>query len=789
MVVGISPITKDVMTCITQSLEVLYTVWQAYGFNQNFNLKATSLHWAKLTQAAGGDWMSVAKYKLAAFFSFHMQQVTPECPFPKEMDKPSVLLGGKAFRWQRRYLMRSQLKVSFLTSILQSKKGMPRPGPEDLEKAVEKTVAKLTGEPIAAKRGKSLINWGDADLVHPKIEQLLAPVTIKEQLRRTVKELFSDVKFSVADRIKAFFPSTSANYINSRSNAGAVGFLLQHPDLLKGLRRPGGYLTVTRDPRQQEEHIEAEEEDRIILDTTALEHNFEELWHRMLYEANLEEPHVEPVALAEALKKRVISKGPPILYTVLRPLWKKVHTILRQHPIFCLIGTPITEEILLNVLGSDLKEGEAFLSGDYEAATDNLYSWVSEEIADAISEELQLLGIEKRLFIRALTGHLIRGLPQRNGQLMGSIVSFPVLCIANAAASRWAAELAENKPLQLKQCKMLINGDDVAIRGKASVYQFWRTITSAFGLKESIGKTFLSTKFVNINSTNFTYEETPHPLVCTSKDGNAIVRQCRYTLVPYVNMGLISGLKRSQGVIGLDDQDDPRNNIGVRASELLRLCPPALRGNIYNLFLRKHKQLLAKTHVPWFLPRWLGGLGLPITEEHKPSELDLSLARLAVFNWKKKHPTQLGISESPWYLRQAAEKALPQPESTFEKSALTEDYEKLVGLQTVNLLFDSHSGLADLYKKTQGRSRAGKIIKYNSQFYDPKRFKHLPKPFTIEQIQYQALYSYIRVQFKSSHNPFGIGTDSFESTPNVVRVRHSNVFSPLSLAHTIGGLD
>ena len=225
-----------------------------------------------------------------------------------------------------------------------------------------------------------------------------------KQLRRTVKEIFEGESFSFEERMRPFMPSTSANYIRSRKEAGAIGAILDHPELLKGLRKAGGVFKAERKASASEEKIARTDESVTISGT--MEDTFKTFWFRILKIAKDEIPRVEPVALAEALKVRVITKGPPFAQTVLRALWKKLHTVMRHHKVFELIGHPVDELYVRNQMGLDLKEDEVYLSADYEAATDNLQPWVSETIADEISICLNLSEIERELMIRILTQHV-----------------------------------------------------------------------------------------------------------------------------------------------------------------------------------------------------------------------------------------------------------------------------------------------------------------------------------------------------------------------------------------------
>jgi hypothetical protein len=514
-----------------------------------------------------------------------------------------------------------------------------------------------------------------------------------------------------------------------------VGTLLES-GLLEGLRTPGGALRTKEKNRKEEEEITNDEirPYEVTVETEDLEKRFQTLWHRLIKKAETEEPLVKPVALPEALKVRMITKGPPYQQTVLKSLWKFVHTVLRKQRTFQLIGKPVTEEIILNVLGRDLKQGEQYLSGDYEAATDNLKSWVSNCIADTMADELKLAAIERKLLVRSLTGHIFENkLPQIRGQLMGSITSFPVLCIANAAMCRWALELAFRKKILLRDAPLLVNGDDCAMRGPEELYRFWHAITSAAGLIESIGKTYLTPNFVDINSTSFLRGES-HSIVGASGKK----RQCPFWLTRYVNIGLLRGLKRS-GVVGLSDLSDAANNVGARARELMDYTPQRLQESCMREFISYHKDLMSKTHCPWYVPEWLGGLGLPSGNWGRPSDLDLRIARRILLNWKKERPVPPNTSKTPWKVWKRAQKDLPEPVYCNEKNAATEEYTSIVGMKCYDLLFDSDVTIDDLYELTEfgGYQSA---LKHNARLWSPEHTGGLPKPLSEEDLKFRAMY-------------------------------------------------
>jgi len=743
--VGRPPLSEKDRKDVRQSLVVLFKALQIFGLRAEFH-EPTLEHWCQLAEAANGDWMKTVKYKLNAFYAVHESQPLPKAPWPagSVADQPHILIGGAVYRFLRMYKAKTDWPC-LLQTIKRASKGMPRASEKAKQKKVEEYITEITTPPKSSER-KFALDWHELDENFPaKIDIGINHETAKEQIKRTIHEIFQGESYTLLDRQRAFFPSTSANYINNVKAAGAIGSIIDHSGLLAGLRSPGGALeTRTRHAKDEEEQRRAEESwqesERTEVEETEFERRFATLWYRILKEADQEVANAEPVALAEALKIRIITKGPPFTMTALRPLWKKLHTVLRQHPTFCLIGEVLNEGILLQRLGYHLRDDEVYLSGDYESATDKIHSWASEYAADCICDELKLEEVERRMLKKALTGHILRGRPQRVGQLMGSIVSFPLLCILNATMCRWAIELAERQVRKLVDCRMLINGDDVVIRSKEEIGRFWRLTTSFIGFVESVGKSYVSRSFLEINSTRFDRTDSDHRIIVPDRrTGEPVTRVTRIVQTPYVNMGLLLGLKRSQGKAGLKDLEDPRNSVGHRARELLRTCPEHLRHKTMSEFLNVHRNMLNIPRIPWFVPEWLGGFGIPSGDWGEPSELDRRQARAILLEWKKRRPIALGRPGAAWHVWELAERRMPKPHYSEVKGPLTELYDSLVGKHVVNLLFDSRLQLNDLRKEVTA-TRVGKALRHNSKIWTPKAGA-LPQPMSDTEMQFRRQYT------------------------------------------------
>jgi hypothetical protein len=457
--------------------------------------------------------------------------------------------------------------------------------------------------------------------------------------------------------------------------------------------------------KEEQEILDDLPENERVKETIGLHYNGEKLcriWKDYIYpelleQALIESPDTLIIGLPEPLKVRCITAGPPLTQTALHPLQKWLWRTLKSNSVFSLIGTTVTQEIVEKQLGF-LEDNAEFISGDYKASTDNLHSWVSECLLDELMIVLEDNSKNSKgdvnnkvptewwpklriLCKRALTGHfllhpdmmeeyrkldsempsrdamLASGMlkQQQEGQLMGSIISFPFLCLANAAFCRYAMEISESKNFRIVDreipyhdlAPLLINGDDCVFKGlKEILYKIWLKIAGYGGLESSVGKTFVSREFLTINSCQFKY---------SFKEFDWY-RSGHYKELKYVNMALIYACKKD-GIRGKDFYQ-----MGSLSQDLKRTCPEELFKLAAKLQLKLAKQRryeviverqfrsacreddrngeqkgrlvpmmkdgllcvrevktasLVNAHVPWFLPQWLGGLGIvPFKKEH-----------------------------------------------------------------------------------------------------------------------------------------------------------------------------
>jgi len=665
-------LTEEGIQFVRKSVDVIYALMRLFGFDdEGVKKKGTYDHWIACARKVGCP-VKFVKWKISAFYAFHKSDLTETQQLPpsvlvKGEDNPGCLVGGRGYKFL--CLMRNRdplMWENFITSVLYSKKGMPRPYKKILEASARATFKTLTTKIPEVISNEFLVSWADAEKLPHEVEYFLSQKSMTAQLQRTVREIFDEEKYLLADRIQPFFPSTSANYNRTRSQAGTLGEIFNHPTILQGLQssepvikfidgskvsevidQPRTDQSFSSDPYKNTTKVKRVEYGGVMVDLSDLEEKFAMLYHRMVGEALKEPPLVDLVMLPEALKVRGISKGPAFHYAVLKPLQKKLWSTMKKIHVFHLIGKPVTADIVQERLGAKLGPGEKYLSVDYSDATNQMYSWVSEVIVREICVILDIVGDEARLVEESMTKHLITDpddkdhiLPQNNGQLMGSIISFPILCIANAAICRWMLELSNLRKIPLRDANLAINGDDAVMRCTEEGRLLWEKIGSFCGLRPSVGKVYFSSRFLNINSTTYNYHQdgyesftTKRLKYSTDEDTGRVTQECKIThrmrhfeLVKYVNLGLLFGLKRSGGKTELDTEMGG-TTLGVCAQDLIASSPHYLHETLMSQYLWLNDKVLKTFAVPWFLPESLCGLGLPSVGRFCPTKFDLQVAR------------------------------------------------------------------------------------------------------------------------------------------------------------------
>jgi len=203
----------------------------------------------------------------------------------------------------------------------------------------------------------------------------------------------------------------------------------------------------------------------------------------------------------------------------------------------------------------------------------------------------------------------IKPFKQTNGQLMGSTLSFPVLCIANlicyvAAFNRFWASIGSGRRMRLDDICALINGDDSLFPCNARIYAFWKEACAEMGFQLSPGKCLVHRSIATVNSMQWYYNWATKT----------------WTFDPYFNTGLL--LRAGSGKIarlstGLGD------SVAYDLASVWNEMKPGCADEIQAFadYLRLHKEKINKmTHsglYNLFLPIQIGGLGFHRPEQNK----------------------------------------------------------------------------------------------------------------------------------------------------------------------------
>ncbi|QJT73683.1 RNA-dependent RNA polymerase [Botrytis cinerea ourmia-like virus 17] len=155
---------------------------------------------------------------------------------------------------------------------------------------------------------------------------------------------------------------------------------------------------------------------------------------------------------------------------------------------------------------NDRKDGESYISGDYTAATNKIYSEAVQVIVNEIAHTPELTSTEREVFVESFRDmwwfSLADSGAMKRGSPMGSLCNFPILCLLNKACFEIACDnLLGRRRKELKRVK--INGDDIMFAGTPSLYGEWRRVTGIYGLEVNESKTEISKRWLDLNSQSY----------------------------------------------------------------------------------------------------------------------------------------------------------------------------------------------------------------------------------------------------------------------------------------------
>jgi len=345
--------------------------------------------------------------------------------------------------------------------------------------------------------------------------------------------------------------------------------------------------------------------------------------------------------ITEALKVRLITKGNTFRYWISRFYQKGLWKHLQSFPQFVLTGKVLDPTDLLNMLDREKRAGvshfDKFVSGDYKAATDRLNIEYTKEAFEASLGKCMDYGDDLKEVLRSVlyeqdlhypqkyagtvqtldeegnpvlladefgvmrevfnTSDLL-SVRQKNGQLMGSTLSFPILCIINLVCYWRALEDYLGHAVKLEDLPVLVNGDDILFRCNDEFYLVWRKYISKVGFVLSLGKNFVHKNVLTVNSTYYRYVREP-------RKGGFYES---FKLLGYLNVGLLIGQKKTGG------NNNSVKPIWDQHNELVDWAVDPLRASRRFMHYRMNEikeltRICDNTTANLFLPFEFGGLG------------------------------------------------------------------------------------------------------------------------------------------------------------------------------------
>jgi hypothetical protein len=542
------------------------------------------------------------KYLTAAWAARSMHQELPSVP--KGFDERWLYAGITGSRMRRFLDLRTEdQRLKFFQAMLMAKRATA-PVPESfVDGEYEAHEARLTTPPAPL------------------------PYWFAAEIKRTVEEVFPRKPFR--PRSELLLPSERAHFghcgvadggafgkmvqtardsCHTESSIHGVAIYCQFDQILAASVHTDGLPELLEMRERAGRTVEIRGFGTWVSDnvTHSFTHGSVETNESVSYDPTIEPANAAPSAVLEACKVRMITKGPVKLQWLGRYLQKFLWSTVRSHATFRLIGQPLTEADIDSFWGK-CPTRSWWLSGDYKAATDYLSADASNLCWEAIMDRCELNGFWGDLGERLLTGHTLwydqgtRAVQQRNGQLMGSVVSFPILCLVNACVNRYVMEQAYDQRFSLLDTGMLINGDDCLLHLPPSAYGLWQACTSAVGLKMSVGKNYFSDRFVVINSRTFVPRGTPWSRYVGLADAHKI---------RFINPGNLHGVGRVLSSVA----EDSKTGFLSRCGTLVDNAPQELRDELIDTWVYLNAEKLKDMSDPrqsWFLPRFAGGLGLP----------------------------------------------------------------------------------------------------------------------------------------------------------------------------------
>ena len=182
---------------------------------------------------------------------------------------------------------------------------------------------------------------------------------------------------------------------------------------------------------------------------------------------------------------------------------------------------------------------------------------------------------------------------QQNGQLMGHVLSFITLCIANICSYWKSREDSIGRKISLAELQekyfVYVNGDDILFKSDDRHYKQWLSTIKEFGFEPSVGKNFFTDKFLQINSQLYRID-TYFDEECMETKLKELV------FIPFVNFGFITNRAKNDcskdltvqriGMQGLEEDSmiGRLKSMGFIRSKLIDGLSSKIREKVISLF-------------------------------------------------------------------------------------------------------------------------------------------------------------------------------------------------------------
>lgn len=528
----------DLSGSIETATKVVLTLWSALrshwslDFDENLNNLIDSVVWYAPMCGEEQEFIPFLKYQLSYLFAKGERQLElPERPEWIHHINGLVLPGFLGSFFKTRCFGSTLKNREFRNTVLNGiKKGLPQMGPFHLLKNLRAMKARLT-------------------------VQRETPSCLLDEVSRTAKEIYpGGVKYEDWFGAQPWtMASSHASFERSRSSGGNLQLLRD----LDGEFSRHMYLECDSlaamywDPSRGTTH-------EVRWPGRTLEQVYNSVQRYSVLSSAERNGFAKAKPIFEPLKVRMISAGDilsnGLFGNLQKLLWKK----LQRFDQFSLTGKSVMCDDIRDLDYESLvrlgKGYKYWVSGDYSAATDNLNTDATRAVIDAISVD----PITRAVLVRGLQKTRIdfdsiqlEGVPEpfdmTNGQLMGCVFSFPILCIINLAVYRASLEAETGERYRIQDLPVRVNGDDILFKTTKSHYFTWSGLIKGVGFEKSVGKNYMSKSMAMINSTYF-------------RTDKKIVK------VPYFNLGWCTGVsKGGSGSMMKGDSEEEQTILKIQA--------------------------------------------------------------------------------------------------------------------------------------------------------------------------------------------------------------------------------